>query len=329
MEDSLLRSLCSSFDCGATFARETARTKVRTPLDGLADLEALREALPVREFKAFHYAMNSNHRGRKLVDRVDGICRAEPGSRFLDIGCAYGGSVVAFHRAGYESVGVEISTQFFRLGRTNIEESAPGSSILCADFLELDLEAIGTFDIVSCTDVIEHVAEPKRLIERIAAVMRDGALAVLRIPNRQALQNVLADIHHLRFGIQLLQHHEVKAAHAVDFPDHPYTIGEFYPLDWYLRLFEANGLQATVAKTEPQFLGKIDEQLPRFDEALEKHRAQSKYDFFLNERIDQLVTEYLAAFAKSDAEPGARDNEGFRLKWVCPVWEVWLTRAGS
>lgn len=60
-----------------------------------------------------------------------------------------------------------------------------GSVLMVADGLSLPFRE-QSFDVVTCFEVIEHVADPLLLLENIKRVLRPGAALIISTPNRRA-----------------------------------------------------------------------------------------------------------------------------------------------
>jgi SAM-dependent methyltransferase len=103
------------------------------------------------------------------------------GRRVLDAGCGAGYGAEVLNQAGAESVvGVDISEAAVLLAR-----SAVSDGVTC----ELgDVTALthpdDSFDLVVCFEVIEHVADPERVLDELRRVLRSDGLLLLSSPNR-------------------------------------------------------------------------------------------------------------------------------------------------
>lgn len=110
--------------------------------------------------------------------RAKRLRRRAPGDDFLDVGSNFGFMVEAAERAGFRAVGVEVNRTLVGAAR----EQFPGRR-----FVEglLEEQAFGEprFDVVYCSEVIEHTADPRLFLTQIAAVMRPGGLLYLTTPH--------------------------------------------------------------------------------------------------------------------------------------------------
>jgi SAM-dependent methyltransferase len=148
------------------------------------------------------------------------------GRRVLDAGCgtAYGTEILA--RAGaVEAVGVDRAGDILDAVRERMPETA---SLQAADLLELPFDD-GSFDLVVCFEVLEHLEDPEAAIAELARVLApDGVLAVSS-PNRERFPP--GNPHHLheyvpaelrdslarRFAnVQLLRQHAWIASAVLD-----------------------------------------------------------------------------------------------------------------
>jgi ubiquinone/menaquinone biosynthesis C-methylase UbiE len=63
----------------------------------------------------------------------------------------------------------------------------------------------GSFDSVVCTQVLEHVSDPRKVLDEIFRVLRPGGKALLSVPQCNELHEEPADFYrYTRFGIRAL-----------------------------------------------------------------------------------------------------------------------------
>jgi 2-polyprenyl-3-methyl-5-hydroxy-6-metoxy-1,4-benzoquinol methylase len=100
------------------------------------------------------------------------------GSRVLDVGCSSGYLARPLAARGCGVVGIELD-----------ETAAEVAREVCDEVLVGDVEAMelpfpeGSFDVVLCGDLIEHLREPQRFLERVRPLLRTGGRLVLTTPN--------------------------------------------------------------------------------------------------------------------------------------------------
>ena len=100
-----------------------------------------------------------------------------PGARHLDIACGDGQVLLAFSEMGCKSIGIEMSS--YRLARCKAKDL----SIVRADMIApLPFETYA-FDVVTLISTIEHVLQPRLLIEEVDRVLSLNGLIIIQIPN--------------------------------------------------------------------------------------------------------------------------------------------------
>ena len=186
-----------------------------------------------------HYALSTNDRGEALVDQLSRYLKFKNKS-YLDIGTAYGGYLVAFARQGCRPYqGIEIDEHFVELCRLNLLQNSLDPHCvfqydICDHLTDTFMER--KFDIVTCTDVLEHVSDVPKAFENIKSLMADGGHLYLEIPNRYHVNNVLSDPHFGLFGITLLEQDDAieyfRYLRAGD-----YLVADYHEFDYYLSFF--------------------------------------------------------------------------------------------
>jgi 2-polyprenyl-3-methyl-5-hydroxy-6-metoxy-1,4-benzoquinol methylase len=218
------------------------------------------------------YALSCVKRGRDLVRAIDAIHPLQ-GARFLDVGCGFGGVLVAASERGAHPTGIEIDTRRLGFTRDNLRDFGLEWHIAALDFSATDpglTRAIGYFDVITCNDVAEHVDDVHALAANLGALLNPGGMAYLEIPNRDAVDFVAADGHFSLFGITLLQHEQARAYHRQAFQTPVYDVGEYYSLEEYGRIFASHGLRARLIPSlyhPARPMDGLDEELRHLDEA--------------------------------------------------------------
>lgn len=72
--------------------------------------------------------------------------------------------------------------------------AALGYNTLCCDFLKLDLDTVGTFDVVSMADVVEHLPYPREGLLKANSITNEGGLLFISMPNRDCLTWKVLDL---------------------------------------------------------------------------------------------------------------------------------------
>ncbi|MEE6259044.1 class I SAM-dependent methyltransferase [Plantactinospora sonchi] len=143
----------------------------------------------------------------------------------IDFGCGEGYLTYALRQAGIECTGIDISTTTIHRARQRFGH----------DEWFLTTEEFGALperqaDVVIALELVEHVAEPVRLLkDAIAAVKQDGAV-LMTTPNRDASpadsvwDTDLPPVHLLWFNVRSLRELAVRAGCEVSFPPVPESV---------------------------------------------------------------------------------------------------------
>ena len=120
----------------------------------------------------------------------DGRFAAKPlaGKSALDIGCGAGLLCEPLARLGAAVTGVDASAENVAVAAAHAGGMGLDIRYMPGEVASLD---IGTFDLVTCVEVIEHVADKRAFIADVAARLAPGGLLVMSTPNRTAASRVL------------------------------------------------------------------------------------------------------------------------------------------
>ena len=271
----------------------------------------------------FEFAITTNDRGRAVA----ALLKAHKdlrGANYLDIGCAYGGFVVAFAEAGAQVTGIDIDPALLGLARQNLADHQIDAPLMLGD--ATNLVALAEFraaiDVATCNDVIEHVESPAALVETIGQLLSPGGICYLEIPNAWFPGFVQSDGHFQLFGITLLNSADAERYWDERYPGQPYPRVTYFPLDEYARLFREAGLSIevlpeTLTNLTPAW---VDQQV----EALVTKSPDGLATVPLSMR--DLVAAELTRY-RMDLDEFPRDDEQrFLLTYAASFWKVLVKR---
>jgi SAM-dependent methyltransferase len=126
------------------------------------------------------YASSDNPEMVRLVRRIVEWCEIVDGSRLMDFGC-FDGYLIS--RIGMdrpiEAVGIDISLRALELARTN---SQNGRAWIAAGDAGLPL-GDAQFDVVLCSEILEHVPDFDGTLAEMARVLKPGGRLYATMPN--------------------------------------------------------------------------------------------------------------------------------------------------
>jgi SAM-dependent methyltransferase len=126
-----------------------------------------------------------DHRAREVVDA---LAAATDARSIWDIGAGGGSMSLRLSRAGFDVVSVEPLMQ----GAAAIAQMRC-SDVFCGSLVELQLPA-HSIRIVGLFDVIEHLDDPRALIDEACRVLEPGGVVVVTVPAFQSLWSNSDDV---------------------------------------------------------------------------------------------------------------------------------------
>lgn len=126
--------------------------------------------------------------------RLDYVASRRPlaGARVLDVGCGGGLLSEAMARAGAEVTAIDLAEDLVRVGRLHALESGLKIDYRVQAVETLAAEAAGSFDAVTCMEMLEHVPDPGAIIAACAALLKPGGRLFVSTLNRTPAAFALA-----------------------------------------------------------------------------------------------------------------------------------------
>ena len=107
------------------------------------------------------------------------------GKRVLDVGCGGGILADAMARLGADVLGIDLSTKALRVAQLHaLEAQTEGVEYREVSAEALALEAPGTFDVVTCMEMLEHVPDPSLVVQACATLVKPGGYVFFSTINR-------------------------------------------------------------------------------------------------------------------------------------------------
>lgn len=121
---------------------------------------------------------------RNLSDVVIGLLGDQHG-RVLDLGCGTGRLVADLAARGFEVDGIDVEQRAVLIGQRILERRgyAQQAQLYVGDVHDPNhAVAAGNYDIVVCTEVLEHVGPWRELLQRAGELLRPGGTLIVSVP---------------------------------------------------------------------------------------------------------------------------------------------------
>jgi SAM-dependent methyltransferase len=116
----------------------------------------------------------------RLKQIISGFAKYRQNNRLLDVGCGAGSLVMAAIQAGWRAEGIEISQPAVDFLRQKDLPIFHGE-LAMARFPD------NSFDVVTASELLEHLPEPLKLLGEIARILRPGGLFWATTPHGQGV----------------------------------------------------------------------------------------------------------------------------------------------
>lgn len=187
----------------------------------------------------------------------------------LDIGC--GRSPYLFHGYVYNYIGLDIDIKTL----TKVSQDLRDVSLIRASGLRVPFKS-NSFTLVICTETIEHLKEPERMISEISRVLVKGGFGVVSVPSLSLPQILILWIAYKTGKIS--KHPYQSLDHKREYAKFKVT-PHFEKIESLFKLFKENGLQIRdILTVESLYM-----------------RPKNIYDAFLS-KIEPLTNKVLSKF---------------------------------
>lgn len=142
---------------------------------------------PKSEFKPLH---DINPLRLRYIDELVSLA----GKRVLDVGCGGGILAEAMALKGAQVTGTDLGEKPLKVAQLHLLESG-----LNIEYRNISVEALateqpGTFDVVTCMEMLEHVPDPSSVVNACAKLSKPGGWTVFSTINRNPKSYLFAVI---------------------------------------------------------------------------------------------------------------------------------------
>ena len=125
------------------------------------------------------------------LDYIDDFATIQ-GLKVLDVGC--GGGILAESMAlrGAQVTGIDLAKKSLKVAQLHSLESGVSMEYRCVAVEDLTAEQPGSFDVVTCMEMLEHVPDPESVVRSCARLVKPGGWVFFSTLNRNAKAYLLA-----------------------------------------------------------------------------------------------------------------------------------------
>ena len=126
------------------------------------------------------------------LEWIHGLCNLQ-GKRVLDVGCGGGILADSMARIGADVLGVDLAAKALRVAQLHALEAQTTN----VQYREVSAEALakeqpGSFDVVTCMEMLEHVPDPASVVRACSELVKPGGWVFFSTINRNAKAFMLA-----------------------------------------------------------------------------------------------------------------------------------------
>lgn len=114
------------------------------------------------------------------------------GKKVLDIGCGGGILSEGMAQVGANVTGIDLSEKALGVARLHLLESGRQVDYRMISAEKLAAQAAGTFDVVTCMEMLEHVPDPASIVASCSTLVKPGGHVFFSTLNRNLKSYVLA-----------------------------------------------------------------------------------------------------------------------------------------
>jgi 2-polyprenyl-6-hydroxyphenyl methylase/3-demethylubiquinone-9 3-methyltransferase len=147
-------------------------------------METKHMSRPKDQVRAAYYDELGTAFGKKVRSRVHWIIRETKGDQILDIGCSGGLVPILLGREGKQVFGIDVSPEAIEEAKNALNGEADSVRELVR-LEEANLMTFSTqqqFDTVLMTEVLEHIGEPERFVQKACSFLKPGGRLVVTVP---------------------------------------------------------------------------------------------------------------------------------------------------
>jgi 2-polyprenyl-3-methyl-5-hydroxy-6-metoxy-1,4-benzoquinol methylase len=137
------------------------------------------EEMHLHYTEAYHKLISGagDNPGKRWKARRERLALHKRAGTLLDLGCSTGSFLESMRGESWKLYGIEMSPDCAKAAEIRCGAQVFVGSVLDAPFPN------GTFDVITCFDVLEHLLEPRQVMEKVAKWLKPGGVFFVQVPN--------------------------------------------------------------------------------------------------------------------------------------------------
>ncbi len=165
-------------------------------------------------------------------EKIEIVKQFKLNGKLLDFGSSWGYSLYQFRQAGFDSIGFEISK-----ARSNYAKTKLGLTMI-DDYQSLNNFKDGSFDIIFCNHVLEHLPNLYQVFGMFRRLLSDGGYLVIFVPDCSEMEKrsifkikkryAFGEKHTIAFNNLFFESNLPKLGFEVKYTRSPYDINNLF-----------------------------------------------------------------------------------------------------
>jgi 2-polyprenyl-6-hydroxyphenyl methylase/3-demethylubiquinone-9 3-methyltransferase len=135
--------------------------------------------------EAYFGEVGNNEFAQKTRDRIHWVCKQAKGEKILDVGCSQGIADIILGREGKSVIALDVLEESINYAKEMLENESDDVKekvdFQTANFMTYDFKD-EKFDVIIFSEVLEHITEPKRFLEKAEKLLNDEGIIIVTLP---------------------------------------------------------------------------------------------------------------------------------------------------
>ena len=131
------------------------------------------------------------------LKKIIRFAKLKPKNQVLDLGCGEG-HLISLMPNDVSIVGIDISKYALNRAKETLKDKK-NVELKFANAYQTNLPS-NYFDKIICSEVIEHVPEPRKIIREVHRLVKDNGLVVVSVPDEKRIQTIMNVINFLKIN---------------------------------------------------------------------------------------------------------------------------------